>query len=164
VRFAVPAANLPLIQRYGGEDLVVRAEPAAGGASSEGRLTFVDNAVDTTTGTILLKATFPNTDGALWPGEFVNVRLRLYVERDALVVPATAVVTGQQGSFVFVVNGDSMAATRPVKLGRTAGDVAIVNGELRPGERVVTDGQLRLQQGSKVQIKSVADTAVRGTT
>jgi multidrug efflux system membrane fusion protein len=164
VRFAVPAANLPLIQRYGGEDLVVRAEPAAGGPSSEGRLTFVDNAVDTTTGTILLKGTFPNTDGALWPGEFVNVRLRLYVERDALVVPATAVVTGQQGSFVFVVNGDSTAATRPVKLGRTAGDVAIVNGELRPGERVVTDGQLRLQQGSKVQIKSVADTAVRGTT
>jgi multidrug efflux system membrane fusion protein len=164
VRFAVPAANLPLIQRYRGEDLVVRAEPVAGGAASEGRLTFVDNAVDTATGTILLKGTFPNTDGALWPGEFVNVRLRLYVERDALVVPATAVVTGQQGSFVFVVDGDSTAATRPVKLGRTAGDVAIVNGELRPGERVVTDGQLRLQQGSKVQIKSAADTVARGTT
>jgi multidrug efflux system membrane fusion protein len=164
VRFAVPAANLPLIQRYRGDELVVRAEPVGGGSSSEGQLTFVDNAVDTTTGTILLKGTFPNADGVLWPGEFVNVRLRLYVERDALVVPATAVVTGQQGSFVFVVGEDSTAATKPVQLGRTAGDVAIVNGGLRPGERVVTDGQLRLQQGSKVQIKSAAEPAVRGTT
>jgi multidrug efflux system membrane fusion protein len=164
VRFAVPAANLALIQRYRGEDLVVLAQPVGGGDSSEGQLTFVDNAVDTTTGTILLKGTFANTDGALWPGEFVNVRLRLYVERDALVVPATAVVTGQQGTFVFVVGGDSTAATKPVKLGRTAGDVAIVDGELSPGERVVTDGQLRLQQGSKVQIKSAAQPAARGTT
>ena len=164
VRFAVPAANLPLIQRYRGDTLVVRAQPVGGGTTSEGRLTFVDNAVDTTTGTILLKGTFPNTDGTLWPGEFVNVRLRLYVERDALVVPATAVVTGQQGSFVFVVGEDSMAATKPVKLGRTAGNMAIVDGELAPGELVVTDGQLRLQQGSKVQIKSAADTAARGTT
>ncbi len=105
---------------------MVLAQPVGGGDSSEGQLTFVDNAVDTTTGTILLKGTFPNTDGALWPGEFVNVRLRLYVERDALVVPATAVVTGQQGTFVFVVGDDSTAATKPVKLGRTAGDVAIV--------------------------------------
>jgi multidrug efflux system membrane fusion protein len=88
----------------------------------------------------------------------------LYVERDALVVPATAVVTGQQGSFVFVVGADSTAATKPVRLSRTAGDVAIVSGELRPGERVVTDGQLRLQQGSKVQIKSAAEPAARGTT
>jgi membrane fusion protein, multidrug efflux system len=164
VRFAVPAANLPLIQRHRGDTLAVRAEPVGGGTPSEGRLTFVDNAVDTTTGTILLKGTFPNPDGVLWPGEFVNVRLRLYVERDALVVPATAVVTGQQGSFVFVVGGDSTATTKPVKLGRTAGGIAIVDGELRPGEQVVTDGQLRLQQGSKVQIKTTADTAARGTT
>ncbi len=163
VRFAVPAANLSLIQRYRGDDLVVRAQPVGGGTASEGRLTFVDNAVDTSTGTILLKGTFPNEEGALWPGEFVNVRLRLYVERDALVVPATAVVTGQRGSFVFVVGDDSTAATRPVKLNRTAGALAIVDGELSPGERVVTDGQLRLQQGAKVQIQSAADTAARGT-
>ena len=164
VRFAVPAANLSLIQRYRADKLVVLAEPVGGGASSEGQLSFVDNAVDTTTGTILLKGTFANVDGALWPGEFVNVRLRLYTQRDALVVPATAVVTGQQGSFVFVVGGDTTAATRPVKLGRTAGAVAIVDSGLQPGERVVTDGQLRLQQGSKVQIKAAADSAVRGTT
>jgi multidrug efflux system membrane fusion protein len=164
VRFAVPAANLPLIQRHRGDTLAVRAEPVGGGTPSEGHLTFVDNAVDTTTGTILLKGRFPNEDGVLWPGEFVNVRLRLYVERDALVVPATAVVTGQQGSFVFVVGRDSTATTRPVKLRRTAGDIAIVDGELSPGEQVVIDGQLRLQQGSRVQIKTTADTVARGTT
>ncbi len=163
VRFAVPAANLPLIQRYRNEKLVVRAEPVGGGQASEGELNFVDNAVDTTTGTILLKASFVNTDGALWPGEFVNVRLRLYLERDALVVPATAVVAGQQGSFVFVVGRDTTAVTRPVKQGRTAGELTIIEGDLQPGTPVVTDGQLRLRQGSKVQIKAAADSAAGRT-
>ena len=135
MRFAVPAANLPLIQRYRNEKLVVRAEPVGGGQASEGELNFVDNAVDTTTGTILLKASFVNADGALWPGEFVNVRLRLYLERDALVVPATAVVAGQQGSFVFVVGPDTTAVTRPVKQGRTAGELTIIEGDLQPGTR-----------------------------
>jgi multidrug efflux system membrane fusion protein len=153
VRFAVPAAGLPLIQEYRGGRLLVRAEPVGGGRTSEGILAFVDNAVDTTTGTILLKGTFPNTDGALWPGEFVNVRLQLYVDSTALTVPAKAVVSGQQGSYVFVVQRDSSAATRPVKVERTTGDLAIVSGEVQPGDRVVTDGQLRLRQGSKVQVK-----------
>jgi multidrug efflux system membrane fusion protein len=153
VRFAVPAANLPLIQRYREDKLVVQAEPVGGGTASEGTLAFVDNAVDTTTGTILLKGIFPNTDGSLWPGEFVNVRLRLYVDRDALTVPARAVVSGQQGSYVFVVQRDSSAVTRPVQVDRTIGDLAIVSGEIQPGDRVVTDGQLRLRQGSKVQVK-----------
>jgi membrane fusion protein, multidrug efflux system len=164
VRFAVPAANLPLIQRHQGEGLVVRAEPVGGGQTSQGELTFVDNAVDTTTGTILLKGTFANTEGALWPGEFVNVRLQLYVDNDALTVPARAVVSGQQGSFVFVIQPDSSAATRPVKVDRNAGEIAIVTGELQPGDRVVTDGQLRLRQGSKVQVKTAADSAARRTT
>jgi multidrug efflux system membrane fusion protein len=162
-RFAVPAAYLPLIQKHRGDDLAVRAEPVSGGTVSEGKLTFLDNAVDTSTGTILLKATFDNAAGALWPGEFVNVRLRLYTEREALVVPAAAVVTGQQGSFVFVVGADSSAATKPVKLVRTSGDLAIVEGELGPGDRVVTDGQLRLQQGTKVEIKGTAENAARRT-
>ena len=155
VRFAVPAANLALIQERRSDKLVVRAEPVGGGAASEGTLSFVDNAVDTTTGTILLKGTFPNTDGALWPGEFVNVRLRLYVDQEALTVPARAVVSGQQGSYVFVIQGDSTAATRPVKVVRQAGDVSVVSGEIEPGQQVVTDGQLRLRQGSKVQVKGV---------
>jgi multidrug efflux system membrane fusion protein len=155
VRFAVPAANLSLIQERRADKLVVRAEPVGGGKASEGTLSFVDNAVDTATGTILLKGTFPNEDGALWPGEFVNVRLRLYVDQDALTVPARAVVSGQQGSYVFVVQRDSTAATRPVKVVRQAGDVAVVSGEIEAGQQVVTDGQLRLRQGSKVQVKGV---------
>jgi multidrug efflux system membrane fusion protein len=138
VRFAVPAANLG---------------PVGGGTASEGTLSFVDNAVDTATGTIMLKGTFPNQDGALWPGEFVNVRLRLYVDQDALTVPARAVVSGQQGSYVFVVQRDSTAATRPVKVVRQSGDLAVVSGEIQAGQQVVTDGQLRLRQGSKVQVK-----------
>lgn len=163
VRFAVPASHLPLIQQHRGEGVVVRAGAVAGGPASEGRLSFVDNAVDTTTGTILLKGTFPNADGALWPGEFVNVRLQLYVDRDALTVPARAVVSGQQGSYVFVIQPDSTALTRPVKVERTTGDVALVSGELRAGDRVVTDGQLRLRQGAKVQVKAAADSAAGRT-
>jgi multidrug efflux system membrane fusion protein len=162
VRFAVPAANLPLLQEHRGKDIIVRAEPAGGGEPSEGALTFIDNAVDTATGTILLKGRFPNDDGALWPGAFVNVRLQLYVEPNALVVPASAIVAGQQGNFVFVIQKDSSAATRAVTVSRTAGDYAIVNGDVQPGDRVVTDGQLRLRQGSKVQIKAAADTSRLG--
>jgi membrane fusion protein, multidrug efflux system len=161
VRFAVPAGNLPLIQEHLGKNVVVRAEPSGGGAPSVGTLSFVDNAVDSTTGTILLKGRFPNDDGSLWPGGFVNVRLQLYVEPDALVVPAAAVVSGQQGSFVFVIQPDSSASTKAVTVSRTAGDFAIVSGDVQPGDRVVVDGQLRLRQGSKVQIKAAADTARR---
>ncbi len=153
VRFAVPAANLPIIQKYRSADLVVRAEPVGGGAASEGTLGFVDNAVDTTTGTILLKGTFPNTAGALWPGEFVNVRLRLYVDENALTVPRRAVVSGQEGSYVFVIRPDSTAETKPVSVDRMTEEIAIVSGEIESGDRVVVDGQLRLRQGSKVQVK-----------
>ena len=159
VRFAVPADNLPLIQAHLSKNLVVRAEPSGGGDPSEGSLSFVDNAVDSATGTILLKGRFPNDDGTLWPGGFVNVRLQLYVEPDALVIPAAAVVSGQQGSFVFIIQADSSASTKVVTVSRTAGDFAIVTGDVQPGDRVVVDGQLRLRQGSKVQIKAVADTA-----
>ena len=161
VRFAVPAPNLPLLREHRGKDIIVRAEPSGGGEPSEGSLSFIDNAVDTTTGTILLKGRFPNDDGALWPGAFVNVRLQLYVEPDALVVPASAIVAGQQGNFVFVIQKDSSAATRAVTVSRTAGDYAIVTGDVQPGDKVVTDGQIRLRQGSKVQIKAAADTTRR---
>jgi multidrug efflux system membrane fusion protein len=159
-RFAVPASNLPLIQQHRGETLAVRAAPVSGGTPVEGTLAFVDNAVDTTTGTILLKGLFPNGEGVLWPGEFVNVRLRVYTDTNALVVPSTAVVPGQQGSFVFVIQPDSTAATRPVTVARAAGDLSVLGGgEIRPGDRVVTDGQLRLRPGSKVQVKTTASTA-----
>jgi multidrug efflux system membrane fusion protein len=162
VRFAVPASNLPLIQEHLGKNVVVRAGPSGGGDLNEGTLNFVDNAVDSSTGTILLKGRFPNDDGSLWPGGFVDVRLQLYIEPDALVVPAAAVVDGQQGSFVFVIQADSSASTKAVTVTRTEGDLAIVNGDVQPGDRVVVDGQLRLRQGSKVQIKATADSARLG--
>ncbi len=162
VRFAVPAAHLGLIQRYRAADPTVRAEPSSGGTVSMGTLSFVDNAVDTTTGTILLKGLFPNTDGLLWPGEFVSVRVRLYEDENALVVPAAAVVSGQQGSLVFVIQGDSTAKSLPVTVTRTSDSVAVVTGGLSPGDRVVTDGQLRLRSGSKVQIKAPGATARAG--
>ena len=156
-RFAVPASHLPVIQQHRRDTLTVRAAPVSGGTPVEGKLAFIDNAVDTTTGTILLKSIFPNPDGTLWPGEFVNVRLRVYTDANVLVVPSTAVVSGQQGSFVFVIQADSTAATRPVTVARAAGDLTVLaDGEVRPGDRVVTDGQLRLRQGSKVQIKTAA--------
>jgi membrane fusion protein, multidrug efflux system len=161
VRFGIPAPNLPLIREYAGKKIIVRAEAVGGGESSEGSLSFIDNAVDTTTGTILLKGRFPNDDGSLWPGAFVNVRLQLYVEPDALVVPSAAVVSGQQGDFVFVIQPDSSAATRAVTVNRTAGDYAVVSGDVQAGDQVVVDGQLRLRQGSKVQIKAAADTSRR---
>lgn len=162
VRFAVPAVNLGLIQRYRAGDPAVHAEPTGGGTGSEGVLSFVDNAVDTTTGTILLKGMFPNTEGALWPGEFVNVRVRLYEDEHALVVPASAVVAGQQGGIVFVVEADSTARTVPVKVERTSDSIAVVSGGLNVGDRVVTDGQLRLRSGSKVQIKTSGGAARAG--
>jgi multidrug efflux system membrane fusion protein len=162
VRFAVPAANLPLIRQHQGKDVVVRAEAAGGGEPDEGALSFVDNAVDSSTGTILLKGKFPNDDGSLWPGGFVDVRLQLYVDRDALVVPSAAIVEGQQGSFVFIIQPDSSAATRPVTVSRSAGDMAIISGGVQAGDRVVVDGQLRLRQGAKVQVKTAADSTRLG--
>ncbi|HEU4697635.1 MAG TPA: efflux RND transporter periplasmic adaptor subunit [Gemmatimonadales bacterium] len=137
-----------------------RAGAAADGTGpgSDGTLTFVDNAVDTTTGTILLKGTFANPSGMLWPGEFVNVRMRLTTDT-ALTVPAAAVVSGQQGNYVFIVLPDGTAQQRPVTVERTQGGLAVIQGEVRPGERVVTDGQLRLRPGAKVQIKGKQGTS-----
>jgi multidrug efflux system membrane fusion protein len=154
VRFALPAAQLPQIQRYRDSGIVVVAEPAQGGTESKGTLSFLDNAVDTTTGTILLKGSFPNTDNALWPGEFVRVRARLTTERNSLVVPAPAVVSGQKGNFVFVIWKDGTAIARPVQVRRTTATLAVLDGGIEAGDRVVTDGQIRLRDGAKVQIKA----------
>lgn len=154
VRFAVPASNLGRIRQYQGNTLSVTAQPVGGGKVSSGTFSFVDNAVDTTTGTILLKGRFDNGDAALWPGEFVNVALELFVQSGAIVVPASAVVQSQQGTFVFVVTANGTASMRDVTVQRTAGDEAIIDKGLQAGETVVTDGQLRLVTGTKVQIKA----------
>jgi multidrug efflux system membrane fusion protein len=119
-----------------------------------GSLFFIDNAVDTTTGTVQLKATFPNPNRRLWAGEFVATRLELFVEQNALVVPASAVVTGQQGQYVYVVTDSMTVQQRPVSVERTAGSLMVIAGGLRTGERVVTDGQSRLTPNAKVVINT----------
>lgn len=139
--------------------------PAMTGMASSpahGTLTFIDNAVDTATGTVTLKATFDNHDGSLWAGQFAATTLRLFVEQNALVVPTQAVVTGQKGTYVYVIDGDT-ARQRPVTVERTAGGIAVVASGLTDGARVVTDGQSRLTPGARVMIRSPNDSAGGGT-
>lgn len=159
VRFAVPQRDLPDIQHYSaGNALAVHAIPGQDStvAPVNGTLAFVDNNVDTTTGTVTLKAKFANGEGALWPGQFVTVDLQLFVQHDALVVPSQAIMQSQDGSYVFVITQAGTAEQRPVTVGRTVGNTAIVAKGLTLGERVVTDGQSRLSPGAKVDIRSVA--------
>jgi multidrug efflux system membrane fusion protein len=117
-------------------------------------VTFVDNTVDATTGTIQLKATVPNADGTMWPGEFVSVVLTLTTDPHAVVVPAQAVQTGQTGQYVFVVKADDTVEVRPVVLRASQAGEAVLDQGVRSGERVVIDGQLRLVPGARVEIKA----------
>lgn len=158
VRFAVSEREFPLVQRYAaGRALTVRVTPSRDDATPvEGTLSFVDNGVDTTTGTVTLKARFENADRRLWPGQFVSVALELYAQPDAVLVPAEAVMTGQDGAFVFVVDAAGRAAMRPVVAGRTVGRRTLIERGLEGGERVVTDGQARLSPGATVDVKAPA--------
>jgi len=125
---------------------------------AQGGLSFIDNAVDTTTGTVMLKASFANKDGVLWPGQFASVTLRLFVEDNALVVPSQAVLTGQQGTYVYLVDSTGAARQRPVGVERTADTLAVIASGLRGGERVVTSGQSRLTPGARVaEVRRVSD-------
>jgi membrane fusion protein, multidrug efflux system len=155
VTFAVPEQRLSEIRsRMGSSLLAVEATPsdAKDGKRAVGKLVFIDNSVDLATGTIKLKAQFENTDNALWPGQFAQVSMRLFDQSDALVVPATAVQTGPTGQFVFVVKEDSTVEVRNVVIARTDGDLSIVGKGLQKGEQVVTQGQLRLVQGTRVSV------------
>ncbi|TMQ67914.1 MAG: efflux RND transporter periplasmic adaptor subunit [Candidatus Eisenbacteria bacterium] len=154
VRFTVPQDDVPLVQRYrAARPRVLGRLPGDDSTAVEGTLAFVDNAVDPQSGTLLLKGEFPNRDRRLVPGQFIDVRLVLYVEPRATVVPSVAVTTGQQGSYVYVLNPDSTVTPRPVAVERTADDMAIVARGLKPGEIVITDGQLRLSPGAKVLVR-----------
>jgi multidrug efflux system membrane fusion protein len=164
VGFAVPQQYLDDIRRYSASRrLDVTIHPSDDTAvAMAGTLSFINNQVDTTTGTIQLKATFANADRRLWPGEFVTVRLTLSVQPDVLTVPSQAVMTGQSGTFVYVVNPDRSASTQPIQVGRAVDDDIVVTEGLRAGALVVTDGQMRLVPGAKVEIKGEAATgAVR---
>ena len=156
VTFSVPEAQLTAIKKYMAlGSLTVRARPQDAETADEerGALTFVDNTVDVTTGTIKLKGTFPNTDHKLWPGQFVRVTLRLTTQQNAVVVPNEAIQTGQTGAFVYVVKEDKTVESRPVVTGTRVEQDMVVSEGLAVGETVVTEGQLRLAPGSKVVVR-----------
>ena len=154
--FSVPEQYLSEIQKYARQGgLKVKAllgenEPLA----EEGRLTFIDNTVDSSTGTIRLKGTFANQDRKLWPGQFVKVTLSLTSQPNALVIPSQALQTGIKGQYVFVVTPELKAETRPVVVGRAFDGQTVVEKGLRAGEQVITDGQFLVVPGGKVQIKT----------
>jgi multidrug efflux system membrane fusion protein len=155
IGFSVPEQNLPEIKKYmTGSPLKVEAHPPNNTSGTEqGVLTFIDNTVDKTTGTILLKGTFANKGRWLWPGQFVNVILTLTTQPDAIIVPSRAVQTGQDGQYVFVVKPDLTVELRPVVVNRTLNNESIIEKGLKDGEKVVTDGQLQLVPGAKVEVK-----------
>ena len=153
--FSVPEKQLALVRRYGAaHPLPVEATVSgdASGRATKGALSFIDNAVDNTTGTIKLKATFPNRERVLWPGQFVNVTLTLTTLNDAIVVPSEAIQSGQQGQYAYVVKADRTAEMRVVKVGETFSGLTVILSGVAPGETVVTDGQLRLFPGATVKI------------
>ena len=154
VTFAVPENRLQEVRKFmASATLTVLATPPGAGSSPEkGTVTFVDNAVDTTSGTVKLKATFPNATSELWPGQFVNVVLRLTTIPDAVVVPVRAVQMGQDGEYSYVVKNDMTVEMRPVVTGLRIGEEVVVEKGLQTGERVVTEGQLRIAPGMKVSV------------
>jgi multidrug efflux system membrane fusion protein len=155
VSFAIPEAQLPVFKRYltQGTVRVTAQPPNDTGDPPAGRITFVDNAVDQSTGTIKIKGTFPNENRHLWPGQYVNVTVTLTTDPRAVVVPTAAVQNGQQGQFVFVVKPDQTVDLRPVSIARTNGSETVIQTGVQPGETVVTDGQLRLTAGSRISVK-----------
>src|SRR5260221_10101321 len=154
VNFAVPEQSLPEVRKYRAAGPlatdVVPTDPSMPPAS--GHLIFIDNAVDPSTGTIRLRAQFDNSDATLWPGQFVNISLRLYEQQNAIVIPSQALQNGPEGQYVYVIGEDLLADVRKVKVARSDGERAIVDEGLKPGERVVTRGQLRLGPKTRVQI------------
>ncbi len=163
VDFYVPQQDLPDVKKYMSlEKLMVQVTiPSDKDHPVLGELTFINNRVDTNTGTILLKALFSNESESLWPGQFVNVVLTLTTQPRAVLVPSQAVQTGQEGQYVFVVKSDLTVESRPVIVGGNPDQEVIIVKGLQPGERVVTDGQLRLAPGVKVEIKNSAESGTQ---
>ncbi len=156
VTFSVPEANLDRVRhRFSSGQLKILAYPKGQSDSpAEGRLTFIDNGVDMTTGMFRLKGTFQNRDRHLWPGEFVDVALVLSTQKDVLVVPTKAIQTGQQGEYVYVVRTDSTAESRPVKTAGVYQNLTVISDGLKTGELVIVNGQLRVAPNAKVIVQS----------
>jgi multidrug efflux system membrane fusion protein len=165
VAFSVPEQNLPEIKKYmaGGPLKVEALPPTDRSGAEQGVLSFIDNTVDKTTGTILLKGTFPNKERRLWPGQFVNVVLTLTTQPDAIIVPSQAIQIGQQGQYVFVLKPDFTVEVRPVVVNRTLNNESIIDKGLQNGEKVVTDGQLQLVPGAKVEVKGSSSSSEKGS-
>ena len=161
VDFNVPEKDLDEVRRdMAGHQLAVVVRPRSRelqAASESGTLSFIDNTVNANTGTFELKGLFANAAERLWPGQYVNVTLTLSELPDTILVPSQAVQTGQDGSFVFVVEHDMSAKTRPVVLGDSLDGQTVIKSGLKAGETVVTDGQLRLFPGAKVKVKTGLD-------
>jgi len=153
VVFTLPEQTLPKLQpTQPAPDFVVTAVSRDNThLLAQGRLAVIDNQIDTTTGTIKLKASFANDDLRLWPGQFVNTRLLLTTRTNGVVVPASVVQRGPDGAFAFVVQDDHSVKMRSLKIAQIEGGVALIDDGLKPGERVVVDGQYKLQPGSKVK-------------
>jgi multidrug efflux system membrane fusion protein len=149
VTFSVPEARLKAIRKSQAVTVTTQDDPAS---PQSGHVTFIDNTVDPTTGTIRIKGTFPNTNHSLWPGQFVRVILRIATLPNALVIPKQAVQTGQEGQYVFVVKADHTVESRPVVAGQQVGEEIIIQSGLAEGEIVVVEGQFRLAPGSRVQL------------
>jgi membrane fusion protein, multidrug efflux system len=162
VTFTVPESVLGEVREYSlSRKLTVFAYPKEEhGKPAEGYLSFIDNGVDTSTGTVKLKATFENRDRRLWPGEFVDTVLQLSVRKNAIVVPTKAVQTGQQGEYVYVVTAQDTAESRPVKTAGTYQDLTVVSTGLKAGERVIVGGHLRVAPNAKVVVQSAASSAL----
>ena len=161
VVFTIPEDSLPpvLAKLNAGATLPVEAwDREQKQRLASGIVLTVDNQIDPTTGTVRLKAVFPNADGRLFPSQFVNAHLRLDVKRGATVVPTAAIQQSAQGAFVYVVKSDQTVGVRPVTVGPTQGDEASINAGLSPEEVVVIDGTEKLREGSKVDVKTRAPT------
>jgi membrane fusion protein, multidrug efflux system len=155
VSFAVPEVLLSEIRRAqaAGQLSVQATVPGSGAIPEKGKLDFLDSQVSSRTGTILLKAVFDNARRVLWPGQYVNVSLTLAVRRSQVMVPSQAIQSGASGAFVFVISAEFIAERRSIIAGEVFGDRTIVEKGLQPGERVVTDGQMNLTNGAKVELK-----------
>jgi len=156
VGFALPEQQLADVRRYrdAGSLKVTATDPRTHATLGAGNVTFIDNRVDAATGTIALKATFPNEDRRLWPGEFVDVVMTLTVDPSATVVPTAAVQTGPNGRYVYVVKPDETVEARPVTVARETGAESVIAQGVTPGETVVLEGQLRLVPGARVEARA----------
>lgn len=154
VTFTVPEHHLPALRQAmaSGEVPVYAAAPDSGMEPITGRLVFIDNQVDTVTSTIRLKAEFENQNEVLWPGQYLGVRVGLGFQDNCTTVPAEAVQTGQDGAYVYLVTAEEKAEMRPIKAGITHGGLAVVEEGLQPGDRVITEGHLRVAPGSPVRV------------